>query len=138
MSTGDSQPLYAMQHFTTDCVKVIKPDISQKNELLLGRLSCVVFGLLALIITFWVKGAYTILMMVWGFYSSCMACPSIAALFWRKATKAGILSGIFSGLTANLIWTYVLNKPCGVASVIPIGNRQDSHLGFLPLFFMQT
>ena len=119
MSTGDSQLLCAMQHFTTDCVKIVKPEISSKHELLLGRLSCVVFGMIALALTFWIKGAYNILMAVWGLYSSCMACPSIAALFWRKATKSGILAGIFSGLAVNLIWTHVLCKPLGIASVIP-------------------
>ena len=119
MSSGDSQLLCAMQHFTTDCVKVLKPDISTKSELLLGRLSCVVFGGIALALTLWMRGAYNILMAVWGMYSSCIACPAIAALFWRKATKAGVLSGIFSGLATNLVWTYVLEKPYGIASVIP-------------------
>lgn len=119
MSTGDSQLLCAMQHFTTDCLRVALPGISPKHELLLGRLSCVAFGGLALALTFWIKGAYNILMLVWGLYSSCMACPSIAALFWRKATKPGVLSGIFTGMLVNLIWTYVLGRPCGIAGVIP-------------------
>lgn len=119
MSSGDSQLLCAMQHFTSDCVKVVKPDMTTEQELRYGRYACVGFGALALALVFWIKGAYDLLMFVWGFYSSCMACPCIAALYWRKATKKGILAGIFGGLFANLAWTYVLNAPFGLSAVIP-------------------
>lgn len=119
MSSGDSQLLCAMQHFTSDCMKVVKPEITTKEEIKWGRISCVFFGLLGLALALWIKGAYNVLITVWGFYSSCMACPSIAALLWRKATKQGVLAGVFTGLGANLIWTYLLNKPFGFAGAIP-------------------
>ncbi len=119
MSSGDSQLLCAMQHFTSDCMKVIKPDMNTKQELTYGRISCIFFGLLGLALALWIKGAYRALILVWGFYSSCLACPSIAALMWRKATKVGILAGIFTGLFTNIIWTYVLHRPFGFAGAIP-------------------
>ncbi len=119
MSSGDSQLLCSMQHFTSDFMKAIKPELTTKQELVCGRAACAVSGIIALILALWMRSAYDLLMLVWGFYSSCMACPALATLFWKKATKQGILFGIFGGLFANIIWKYVLGTPFGVSAVIP-------------------
>jgi len=119
MSSGDSQLLCAMQHFTSDFMKVFKPDMNTKEELKYGRYACIASGAIALALALWLREAYSLLMLVWGFYSSCMACPAMAALFWKKATKQGILAGIFGGLFANMGWTYILGAPGGISAVIP-------------------
>ena len=119
MSSGDSQLLCSMQHFTSDFMKVIKPNMTTKQELNCGRIACVVSGVVALALALWMKSAYDLLMLVWGFYSSAMACPALATLFWKKATKAGVVSGAFGGIIANIVWTYVLGTPFGISSVIP-------------------
>lgn len=119
MSSGDSQLLCSMQHFTSDFMKSLKPDLTTKQELNYGRLACVVAGIIALALALWMKSAYDLLMLVWGFYSSCMACPALATLFWKKATKPAIISGVFGGLIANIVWKYVLGTPFGISAVIP-------------------
>ena len=119
MSSGDSQLLCAMQHFTSDFMKVFKPNMSSKEEIRYGRVACVGSGLIALALTLYLRSAYDLLMLVWGFYSSCMACPAIAGLFWKKATKQGIIAGIFGGLLSNICWKYVLGAPFGLSAVIP-------------------
>lgn len=119
MSSGDSQLLCSMQHFTSDFMKTIKPNMTTKQELICGRYACAVAGIIALILALWMRSAYDLLMLVWGFYSSCMAVPSLATLFWKKATKQGVLSGMFGGLLANIVWKYVLGTPFGVSAVIP-------------------
>ena len=48
-----------------------------------------------------------------------MACPALAGLFWKKATKQGIIAGVFGGLLSNIIWKYVLGAPFGLSAVIP-------------------
>ena len=113
MSSGDSQLLCSMQHFTSDFMKVIKPNMTTKQELNCGRIACVVSGVVALALALWMKSAYDLLMLVWGFYSSAMACPALATLFWKKATKAGVVSGAFGGVIANIVWKYVLGTPFG-------------------------
>lgn len=119
MSSGDSQLLCSMQHFTSDFMKVIKPDMSTKEELKYGRIACLSSGVIALALALWLKEAYDLLMLVWGFYSSCMAFPAMAALFWKKATKPGILAGMFGGLLSNITWKYILHSPGGLSAVIP-------------------
>ena len=119
MSSGDSQLLCSMHHFTSDFMKVFKPDMSTKQEIRYGRIACVAAGIIALALALYLRSAYDLLMLVWGFYSSCMACPALAGLFWKKATKWGIVSGIFGGLIANILWKYVFNSPFGLSPVIP-------------------
>ena len=119
MSSGDSQLLCSMQHFTSDFMKAIKPDMSTKHELTCGRLACLIAGAISLALALWMRSAYDLLMLVWGFYSSCMACPALAGLFWKKATKQGIIAGVFGGLLSNIIWKYVLGAPFGLSAVIP-------------------
>lgn len=119
MSSGDSQLLCAMQHFTSDFMKTFKPNMSSKEEIRYGRYACVASGIIALALALYLRSAYDLLMLVWGFYSSCMACPAIAGLFWKKATKQGILAGIFGGLLSNICWKYVLGAPWGLSAVIP-------------------
>lgn len=119
MSSGDSQLLCSMQHFTSDFMKVIKPNMTTKQELNCGRIACLIAGGIALVLALWMKSAYDLLMLVWGFYSSGMACPTVATLFWKKATKAGVVSGAFGGIIANIVWQYVLGSPFGISAVIP-------------------
>ena len=119
MSSGDSQLLCSMHHFTSDFMKVFKPDMSTKQEIKYGRFACIVAGGIALALALYFRSAYDLLMLVWGFYSSCMACPALAALFWKRATKAGIISGMFGGLIANILWKYAFNSPWGLSAVIP-------------------
>lgn len=119
MSSGDSQLLCSMQHFTSDFMKVLKPKMTTKQELTCGRYACAVAGIIAMVLALWMRSAYDLLMLVWGFYSSAMAAPSLAALFWKKATKYGVISGMFGGLIANIVWKYALGTPFGISAVIP-------------------
>lgn len=119
MSSGDSQLLCSMHHFTSDFLKVFKPNMNTKQEIRYGRYACIFAGCIALTLALYFRSAYDLLMLIWGFYSSCMACPALATLFWKKATKSSIISGIFSGLITNILWKYVLNTPWGISAVIP-------------------
>ena len=119
MSSGDSQLLCSMQHFSSDFMKAIKPNMTTEDELKYGRMACIASGIIALVLALWLRNAYDLLMLVWGFYSSCMACPALAGLLWKKATKKGILAGVFGGLFANIAWKYLLNTPFGLSAVIP-------------------
>ena len=61
MSTADSYLLVSMQTAVDDIGKTIKPDMSEKTELLLSRIMSVVLAFLALGIALYIKSAYTIL-----------------------------------------------------------------------------
>lgn len=89
MSTADSYLLVSVQTCVHDIVKTFKPGLREKNEIRLSRIFAIVLPLGALAIALYIKNAYSILMFAWSFYAAAAGLPAFAALYWRKATKAG-------------------------------------------------
>ena len=98
MSTADSYLIVSVQSCVHDVYKSFKPDVPEKKELILTRVFAVIMPLGALLIALYIKNAYNILMFAWSFYAAAAGLPAFAALYWKKATTAGILSGIGCGL----------------------------------------
>ena len=44
--------------------------------------------------------------------------PAFAALYWKKATKAGILSGMAAGFSVTIIWK-LIGLPFGIGATVP-------------------
>ena len=72
----------------------------------------------ALVIALYMKNAYNILMFAWSFYAAAAGVPAFAALFWKKATSAGIIAGMVSGFTVCVGWK-LLGQPFGLGSAVP-------------------
>ena len=68
----------------------------------------------ALVIALYIKNAYSILMFAWSFYAAAAGLPAFAALYWKKATKAGIIAGMVAGFTVCVGW-----KLAGVPAPLP-------------------
>lgn len=117
MSTADSCMLCSTQAIAYDIGKTIKPDMSEKQELLLSRVSTVVIAGAAFAIALFIKSAYDALMFAWVFYAAVMGLPCLAALFWRKATKAGMLSGMGAGLVTSIAWK-IAGEPLGLSATV--------------------
>ena len=118
MSTADSYLIVSVQTCVHDIYKTFKPGISEKKELLLTRVFAVVLPLGALIIALYIKNAYNILMFAWSFYAAAAGLPAFAALYWKKATKAGILSGMAAGFSVTILWK-LIGLPFGVGATVP-------------------
>ncbi len=103
MSTADSYLIVSVQTCVHDIYKVFKPDIPEKKELRLTRVFAFVLPLGALVIALYIKNAYNILMFAWSFYAAAAGLPAFAALYWKKATKAGIISGMAAGFVCALV-----------------------------------
>ena len=93
-----------MQTCVHDIYKVFNPNISEKKELRLTRVFAVILPLGALVIALYIKNAYSILMFAWSFYAAAAGLPAFAALYWKKATKAGIIAGMVAGFTVCVGW----------------------------------
>ena len=93
-----------MQTCVHDIYKVFNPNISEKKELRLTRVFAVILPLGALVIALYIKNAYSILMFAWSFYAAAAGLPAFAALYWKKATKAGIIAGMAAGFTVCVGW----------------------------------
>ena len=44
--------------------------------------------------------------------------PAFAALYWKKATKAGVLSGMAAGFTVTIVWK-LIGLPFGLGATVP-------------------
>lgn len=118
MSTADSYLIVSVQTCVHDIYKVFKPDISEKKELQLTRVFAFLLPLGALAIALYIKNAYNILMFAWSFYAAAAGLPAFAALYWKKATKAGIISGMAAGFVVCVGWK-LAGLPFGIGATVP-------------------
>lgn len=118
MSTADSFLLVSVQACVSDIGKTLKPDMSEKTEMWLSRIFSIILPLGALFIALYIKNAYSVLMFSWSFYAAAAGLPAFAGLFWRKATKAGILSALIGGFTVTIGWE-LAGKPFGLGAALP-------------------
>ena len=92
--------------------------MKDKTEIRLSRIFSIILPLGALVIALYIKNAYNILMFAWSFYAAAAGLPAFAALFWRKATKQGIIAGMVSGFVFCVGWK-LLGEPFGLGSTVP-------------------
>lgn len=118
MSTADSYLLVSVQTCVSDIGKTIDPKMTEKKELLLSRIFSVILPLGALVIALYMKNAYNILMFAWSFYAAAAGIPAFAALFWKKATNAGIIAAMTSGFVVCIGWKLV-GQPFGLGAAVP-------------------
>ncbi len=118
MSTADSYLLVSVQTCVHDIGKTIRPDMKDRTEILLSRVFSVVLTLGALVIALYIKNAYNILMFAWSFYAAAAGLPAFAALYWRKATTAGIISGMAAGFVVCVGWK-LAGTPFGLGPTVP-------------------
>lgn len=118
MSTADSYLLVSVQACVSDIGKTIKPDMNEKTEMVLSRVFSIVLPICALIIALYIKNAYDILMFSWSFYAAAAGLPAFAALFWKKATKAGVLSALIGGFVVCVGWK-LMGLPFGLGAAVP-------------------
>ena len=83
--------------------------MSDKREVFISRILSAVLCDRALIIALYIKNAYNALMFAWTFYAASVGLPALAALYWRKATNAGIIASIVSGFVVSIGWDLIGN-----------------------------
>lgn len=118
MSTADSYLLVAVQTCVHDIGKTVSPKMDDKRELLLSRIFAVALAAGALLVALFSRGIYTIITDTFSYYAAGMGLPAIAALYWEKATKQGIVSAMVGGLGITILWK-ALGNPLGLGGTIP-------------------
>ncbi|GBF70279.1 hypothetical protein LAWASA_3010 [Lawsonibacter asaccharolyticus] len=118
MSTADSYLLVSVQTVVSDLGKTFHPAMKEKQEILFSRIASVVLALGALVIALYIKSAYDVLMFAWAFYAAAAGLPALAALYWKKATSAGIMAGMLGGFVVTVVWKLV-GEPMGLGATVP-------------------
>ena len=57
-------------------------------------------------------------MFAWSFYAAAAGLPAFAALFWKKATSGGIISGMAAGFVVCVGWK-LIGQPFGLGAAVP-------------------
>lgn len=118
MSTADSYLLVSVQSVVRDMMRTFNPKMTDKQEIRWSRIFSVALPVGALIIALYIKNAYNILMFAWSFYAAACGLPAFAALYWKKATKQGILAAMIAGFTVCVGWK-MAGQPFGLGAAVP-------------------
>ncbi|RFU67914.1 sodium/proline symporter PutP [Peribacillus saganii] len=120
MSTVASQLLVTSSALTKDFYKAfVKRSASDKELVLVGRLSVLGVALIALVLA--LNPSKTILELVgyaWAGFGAAFGPIILLSLYWKRMTKAGALAGMLAGAATVIIWERV-EKFAAVYEIIP-------------------
>ncbi len=130
MSTLASLVLVSASSVAIDMYKGhINPNISTKGSLLLMRILSGVFVIVSFFIArYRIAVIVTLMSLSWGAVAGSFMAPYFYALYWKRATRIGIWSGILSGLLIVIISFFILglegydkNAPiiASIAMIVP-------------------
>ncbi len=110
MSTADSQLLAASSSISQNLVQeVFKVKISEKTSMLLARTSVVVISVIAVFLALDPKSSvFGIVSFAWAGFGAVFGPVILFALFWKRTTKWGALSGMILGGATIFIWKFVI------------------------------
>ena len=95
-----------------------RPQMPERTEISLSASSPLSLPLGALVIALYIHNAYNILMFAWSFYAASAGIPAFAALFWKKATKTGVMAGLLGGFVVCVGWK-LAGQPFGLGAAVP-------------------
>lgn len=109
MSTADSQLLVTASAVSEDMYKgVIKKDASEKSSLLVGKVAVVVVAIIAFVIALNPESSIMDLVSdAWAGFGSAFGPVVLLALFWKRSTLAGAISGMTVGALTVIVWDYI-------------------------------
>jgi Na+/proline symporter len=105
MSTSDSSMLAGATMFTENIIKQFKPDLSDKSQLLLTRLSLLVSGVLSLYIAMAAETIYELAVIANTCILVGMVAPYIIGMYWKKANHIGAIASFLTGTASWLALT---------------------------------
>ncbi len=121
MSTISSQLLVSSSSLTEDFYKIfLRRGASQKELVLVGRLSVLVVSLVAIALAF--DPDSNILSLVsnaWAGFGAAFGPIILISLFWRGMTRAAAVAGMVTGAATVLIWIYVLQLSGVMYEMVP-------------------
>lgn len=109
MSTISSQLLVSASALTEDFYKqFIRPNASDRELVLVGRLGVLMIAIIAIILAF--NPSDTILNLVgyaWAGFGAAFGPVILLSLFWKRMTKWGALAGMVVGTVTVIVWEQI-------------------------------
>lgn len=108
MSTADSQLLVAASALVRDIYEKLihrRKEIPQRKLVFLSRSVVVLLVALALLLGLMAEQlVFWLVLFAWGGLGAAFGPTSILALFWKGATKTGMMAGMISGALTVILW----------------------------------
>lgn len=112
ISTANSFLLVPATTFISDVyLNYVNPKASEKRTIFLSRSLVVIFGVIAYVVTFAfaeTTGFFKKALYAYTIYGSAITPSLVAALFWKRATKAGAIASILTGTAVTLVWSEIV------------------------------
>ncbi len=119
MSSADSFLNGAATSCINDLVKPLRKNpLSERQELLLAKLTNCFVGILAVVFAIKIRGVLNILIYSYNFWAPIILVPLAAVFLGIRVTRAGFLSGTIAGAATVLIWNGLLKSPMGVSGLV--------------------
>lgn len=119
ISTADSLLLLVATTFTHDFYCKVKSNVSDKEELMVSRLSTLVFGIGAVVLTFFINDTIqTFQAKAVTLMGSALAVTTMVGVAYKRANKYSAIAAAVCGFATAVIW-YALNQPFGIMPALP-------------------
>lgn len=96
----------------------INPKAGDAQILRASRLSVCLMAVLGLVIALLVKDIIAIYQVALAFTASALVAPVMAAMFWKRATKTGVIASTIGALVVSLGWR-LAGTPFGIHEIAP-------------------
>jgi len=112
LSTVDSLVILASSAVVRDVVqKVLHPGLSERQFSLLGKLTTVLIGAIALALALpEVRVIFWFVLFAWSGLASAFTPVVLCSLFWSRTTKAGAIAGMVAGFAVTVLWVLLFKE----------------------------
>ncbi len=107
MSSADSALLANASVLSKNVLPYIRPDASPRLTLLVARWAIPFFGVIAILIALEIQVIFDLMVDANILGLAAIIVPFILGVWWKKANRAGALSGMFFGILAWLVTLFV-------------------------------
>jgi sodium/proline symporter len=121
MSTVDSQLLVSSSALAQDFYKAIfRKEASQKEEVLVGRISVVVIAILAIFLGYDRDSkVLELVSYAWAGFGAAFGPVVIFSLFWKRMTRNGALAGMLTGAVTVIVWSQLTGGLFDIYELLP-------------------
>lgn len=96
----------------------IAPDAKDAQILKASRISVLIMAVIGLGIALYITDIIQIYQFALSFTAVTLVAPVLASMFWKRATKTGVITSMIGSIIVSLVWSFA-GKPFGIHEILP-------------------
>lgn len=96
----------------------VNPRATDDQILSVSRISVAAMAVIGLGIALVIKDIIAIYQMALSFTATTLVMPVLAAMFWKRATKRGVVWSMIAAMAVSLVWRFS-GQPFGIHEILP-------------------